>query len=216
MKTKQLIPLVFFLLSLSRTYGQSKITYRIGITGGFNASQVTTPSLSATNNVLLRYNGGLTLEQRFNSAIALFYQLNYLRIGGSADVTGLTNGILKIVDDYSYISLPIIVRVRPKTERFFVEAGLQTGYYLSGGIYAKGQDTQVQPHLHQVKLDAGWTGGLGYQIRTHFVIDARYYCGLKKLAMEYSAADPVTGIVSMHYPIAQYHRAYLLNLSYLF
>lgn len=184
---------------------------RFGLTGGLNASQIqqsTTPS-----HLLWRYNAGVTFERSFSSDLGLSYGLIYSRQGNTNKVTGSV-GDDKIITSVDYLNLPIMLRVRPKTERVFIEIGGQIGYLLSGDSYFASSKNQSSDLRHTHHFDVGPTGGVGYRLGTHFVVDLRYYYGTQPILANYTASDPLTGVSTYYNVVKWYNRVYFLNLSY--
>jgi hypothetical protein len=100
-------------------YSQSKTDYKFGLTSGVNAAQIKASSLS---NLFWQYNGGIVLEQRFSPLIAVAYQLLYAKQGSSSPVTGL-GGDDKIINELTYINLPIMLRFSRGSKNFFLKPG---------------------------------------------------------------------------------------------
>ncbi|RYE12479.1 MAG: PorT family protein [Sphingobacteriaceae bacterium] len=193
-------------------YSQSKINYKFGLTSGVNAAQIKASTLS---NLFWQYNAGVVLEQRFSPAIAVAYQLSYAKQGSSSLVTGL-GGDDKIINELTYINLPVMLRFSRESKNFFLEAGGQVGYLLDGKGYFASSKNQATPFHHTHKIDAGLTGGIGYRLGNHLTIDARYYYGLNPILADYTAPDPATGILTFYRVSKWYNRVYSLNMSYYF
>jgi len=204
-----------WLISALSLKAQSITRYRFGITSSVQASNVVTPSLKGQNDLSLHFTGGVCLEQQFSPALAFSYQLLYSRLGGTS--TSTSNGAaITFITKYNYLSLPLMVRIRPKGERAFVEFGGQVGYYLNGKNYMKGKQDQASQNQNVTKLDAGITAGVGYRLGKHFVLDGRYYHSLRKIKSDFTAPSPTTGQPTFYRTVPQYHRMYSLNLSYYF
>lgn len=203
------------LLSTLSLKAQSTIHYRFGLTSGIQASNVVIPHFNNHNDLSLHYTGGISLEQQFSPALALSYQLLYSRLGGISTSTG--NGAsITFITDYNYLTLPIMIRIRPKGERAFVGLGGQVGYYLNGKNYVKGKQDQALQNQNITKVDAGLTAGIGYRLGQHLVVDGRYYHSLRKLYEDFTAPSPATGQPTFYRSVAQYHRMYSVTLSYYF
>ncbi|WP_461151975.1 porin family protein [Spirosoma pulveris] len=198
------------------TYGQPNITYQVGLTSGLNAALI-------KNNTGLQksrwtYNVGASLEQRFSPAVALVYQLLYSRQGETVDLkyggTGPVVGHQFITFDY--VTLPIMLRIRPKAERVFLELGGQVGRLVNNYIRITDPINQEKKFDHTHPWDAGFTGGLGYRIGQHLVIDSRYYHGLKPILADFTSVNPQTGVPMLNRQDTWYNRVYSLNCSYYF
>lgn len=193
-------------------FAQSSIEYKFGVTSGLNASQIKAFDRS---DLLWQYNAGLTLEQKISPGISLSYQLLYTKQGSSNSVTGLS-GSDKIINELNYLNVPIMLRLNRGSKRFFLEVGGQVGYLLDGKGYFKSSKDQFSPFHHTHKVDFGLTGGIGYRMGNHFVIDSRYYHGLNTILSDYTAPDPATGTPTFYRVSRWYNRTYSLNLSYYF
>lgn len=221
MKTKLSIVLALYLVSLLNAYGQSPITYRLGVIGGANASQI--KNNGGLQDILWRYNAGISLEQRFSPAVALAYELIYTRQGETVnnDYYSLSMGRTvqnKQVITFDYLALPIMLRVRPKGERAFLEIGGQVGRLITNDFYFTNpiSPTPHAPLRNLNKLDWGLTGGIGYRLGKHFVLDARYYYGMKPMLSDFTTIDPQTGASILNRRDKWYNRVYSLNISYYF
>ena len=191
------------------------IRYRLGVTGGLNVGQVATPDAKNTSDLLWRYNGGLCLEQRFSPTIALIYQLQYVR-QGSNTLTNTIGGPPISKTEYIYATLPVLLRYQPRAQRGFVEIGGQVGYFLDGTIYFVYMPNKALSHQYVANLDAGLTGGVGYNLGKHLVLDGRYYYSLRKINPDFVSTDPTTGQTNTIHTVPQFHRVWSLNLSYYF
>lgn len=200
------------IVTLLTTHGQNRT--RFGVKAGVNAGQIQT-SLTLTN-LLWRYNAGMAFEQQFTRNFALASELIYTRQGSRFSST---NGYVsdKYISAFDYVTLPVLLRFRPKGERGFVEAGGQIGYLLSANSYhTSDKDRTFSSFQHTNKLDAGLTGGVGYRLGPHVVVDFRYYYGMKPLRENYTAPDPQTGIPTYYRVEKLYNRVWSANLSYYF
>ena len=212
MKMKLVLATLLSMIPLLTVHGQNKT--RFGVTVGPNAGQIQT-SLTLTN-LLWRYNAGIALEQQFTRNFALASELIYSRQGSRFSST---NGYVsdKYISAFDYINLPVLLRFRPKGERGFIEVGGQIGHLLSANSYhTSDKDRTFSSFQHTNKIDAGLTGGVGYRLGPHVVVDARYYYGIKPLRENYTAPDPQTGIPTNYRVEKLYNRVWSLNLSYYF
>lgn len=191
---------------------QSKISYKFGLTGGVNAAQLQQTALS---HLLWRYNAGATLEQSLSPGIRIAYQLTYSQQGSSTPLTGLL-GDDKLVNTFDYLSLPVLLRLSPRTNNLFLEVGGQAGYLLAGKGYFNSAKNQATPFKYTRKFDVGLTGGIGYRLGMHWVVDARYYYGLQPILADHTEPDPQTGIPTFYRVVKWYNRVWSLNMSYYF
>lgn len=213
-KTKWLL-ISFHLFCCSFAYSQHKVTYQMGLAGGLSACQIRTPSLDNSSGLLWQYNIGATLEQQFSSKFMLVYELKYAR-AGSRDKTTSQQGNDVLFSKYNYLTLPILARLRSKGERAFIELGGQAGYFLGGKSYFASKEDQANNLQNVYKLDLGLVGGIGFRLSHHFLVDARYYHGLKKIYEDISTIDPTTGSPVFYKSVPQHHRIWSLNLAYYF
>lgn len=214
---KRLIILAYlFSFSTIIVYGQNQPTYLLGITGGPNAALI--QNSTGLQNIRWRYNVGVSLEQRFSPAIAVVYQLLYSRQGET--VNSKYGGVGPVIGHqfitFDYVNLPIMVRFRPKGERVFLELGGQLGALVNNYIFITAPFNQGLSFDNANKLDAGFTGGLGYRFGRHIIVDTRYYYGIKPMLADFSSVNVLTGIRTFYRQDKWYNRVYLLNLSYYF
>lgn len=198
---------------------QPGVTYKVSLTGGVNAAQLRQelpPLLKTVNSHLLwQYNAGIALEQRFSPHIALSYQLLYSKQGSSTPVSG-SGGNDKVINQFDYISLPVMLRLNRGASKFFLEVGGQGGYLLEGKGYFGSSKNQASTYHYVHRLDFGLTGGVGYKLSNHFVVDARYYYGLNPILADHTEPNPQTGIPTFYRVVKWYNRVSSLNLSYYF
>jgi Outer membrane protein beta-barrel domain len=219
MKRKQLIVWILcWFIGPFVCSGQSTSAFRLGLIGGVNAGLI--KNQAGYQSILWRYNAGITVEQRFSPAIGLIYQLIYSKQGETVNSRGYNAYTGKTTDKqvigFDYMALPVMLRVRPKGERAFLEAGGQIGYLIHKSFYLASQPNQVIPIQHTQPIDVGLTGGIGYRLGKHVVVDGRYYYGMKPLRENYTAPDPQTGISTYYRVEKWYNRVWSLNLSYYF
>ncbi|GAB4027431.1 porin family protein [Spirosoma koreense] len=200
------------LVSIGYTMAQSSVTYRLGVTAGVNAAQIKQAELS---DLFWRYNAGLTLEQRFSSALTMAYQVLYAKQGSSNPVMGL-GGNDKIINELNYLTLPIMMRFTRESKNFFLQAGVQGGYLLNGKGYFASAKNQSTSFRHTHKFDLGLLGGVGYRLGNYVVVDGRYYYGLHPILADYTAPDPLTGVPTVYRATKWYNRVWSLNLNYYF
>ncbi|WP_177236786.1 porin family protein [Spirosoma endophyticum] len=204
------------LTNLFPIYGQHPIDYKLGLIGGVNAALI--QNSTGIQNIRWRYNLGLAIEQRFSPALGLVYQINYSRQGETVNLkyggTGPVIGHQYITFDY--VNLAIMARFRPKSERIFIQLGGQLGLLVNDYILVTDPFNQGKSFENVNKLDVGVTGGLGYRFGRHFVIDTRYYHGMKPILSDFISVNPQTGISTFNKQDKWYNRVYSLNLSYYF
>lgn len=209
---KQTLLTISVLLVNSVCFAQSFPIYKIGLTGGVNAAQL---QQITSSHLSWQYNAGVALEQRFSTSIALSYQLLYSKQGSSTPLTG-SLGNDRLINQFDYISLPMMLRLNRGAKNFFIEAGGQGGYLLEGKGYFASAKNQASTFKHVHKFDFGLTGGIGCRLGRHLIADARYYYGLNPILADYTAPAPQTGTPTFYRVAKWYNRVWSLNLSYYF
>jgi hypothetical protein len=189
---------------------QPGISYKGGLTGGLNAAQL---QQVVRSGLLWQYNLGVILEQRFSRSVALAYQLLYSKQGSSTPVTGL-GGEDNLINQFDYLSLPILLRLNREAKSVFLEVGGQAGYLVAGKGYFASAKSQVSTFQHIHKFDYGLTAGIGCRLGGHLVIDARYNHGLHPILADYTVPDPQMGRPTFYRVVKWYNRVWSLNLSY--
>ncbi|MVM32136.1 outer membrane beta-barrel protein [Spirosoma sp. HMF4905] len=217
MKLKLCAFIGLYLTGSLNVRSQSVNSLRVGITTGLNAANVKTKDVY--HNLLWRYNLGITLEKRFSPAVALVSHLLYSRQGfaNHAGIAADGSAIIEQTYTLDYLTLPLMLRVRPKQSAFFLEIGGQAG----GLLYNHQRYETTPPFDHDIPStsfwDAGLMGGLGYRLSRHLVTDLRYYHGLLSARQRFlTITDPQSGVVTNYPYIKWYNRVYSLNLSYYF
>lgn len=203
---------ILLLVSVAYSTAQSSVKCKFGLTGGVNAAQL---QQIVRSHILWRYNTGVTVEQNISPGISVAYQLLYSQQGSSTPTSGI-QGNDRIINTFNYISLPVTVRVSPKTNSLFFAVGVQGGYLLDGKGYFSSSINQATVFRNTHKIDAGPTGGIGYRLSNHWVMETRYYHGLRPILSDFTAADPQTGISTLYRSPKWYNRVWSLNLSYYF
>lgn len=214
MKTNKLILCILcWLIESQVCEAQSTKPFHLGLTAGINAAQL--QQASNRSHLLWRYNVGVAAEQRFSQVWAIASSLGYARQGSSTPVTG-SAGNDKLINAFDYISLPVLIRYNPKARRSFLEAGGQVGYLLSAKGYFGSSKNQPTTFRYVNNLDVGLTGGVGYRLGDHLVVDARYYHGTQPILANHSAPDPQTGISTYYQVVKWYNRVWSINLTHYF
>lgn len=219
MKEKRLIAwMICWLIGPLSCNAQATSSFRFGLTGGVNAGLI--KNYGGYQSILWRYNAGITAEQRFSGAISLASELIYSKQGETVNMIGYTiytgNTTDKQFIHFDYIALPVMLRVRPKGERAYLEAGGQIGYLTHNSFHLASQPDQVRSVQHTQPMDLGLIGGIGYRLGKHVMVDGRYYYGMKSILADYTRVDPQTGGVTLVKTDQWYNRVWSLNLSYYF
>jgi hypothetical protein len=183
---------------------------RFGITGGINQNLIhaTYWGPNSEPKPIWDYTAGISLEHRLTPSLTLTYNLLYSRQGGAELITSkIGYGSSKMITKFSYLTLPVMVRYNVGGGRFFISGGTQIGYFLKAKWYAAGFERSAENWdlAYMRRLDAGLTGGLGYRMGKHVVIESRYYYGLNP----FNKTDP-----QLNYK--EYNRTWTSNLAYYF
>lgn len=158
---------------------------------------------------------GLSAQYRLSSLLALSADVVYSRLGGSygsADTSAAFRDY-KLVMQFDYIHLPLLLRVSPGKSPFFLEAGGQVGFFLSRQIKINDLDASTQPNQ---SIDAGWVVGIGQHINEHLCINFRYYKGLTSIWSPSYYTNPLTGQTIKISVVKQVHQSFGLQAAYYF
>lgn len=205
----KLIGLLVFVIALRQPIvAQSRL--RFGIMGGINENLIHATYWGPNSEAkpIWDYTAGVSLEHRLTSSLTLTYNLLYSRQGGAELITSkIGYGSTKMITKFSYLTLPVMVRYNVGGGRFFISGGPQIGYFLKAKWYAAGLEGSAENWdlAYMRRLDAGLTGGLGYRIGRHVVLESRYYYGLN----HFNETDPQTNY-------KEYNRTWTSNLVYYF
>ncbi|GAB3751587.1 hypothetical protein GCM10028817_14830 [Spirosoma pomorum] len=158
---------------------------------------------------------GLSAQYRLSSLLAISADVVYSRLGGSygsADTSAALRNY-NLVMQFDYINLPLVLRVSPGRSPFFLEAGGQTGFFLSRQIKIVDLDASTQPNQ---SIDAGWVVGIGQHIKKHLCINFRYYKGLTSIWSPSYYTNPLTGQTIKISVVKQVHQSFGLQAAYYF
>ena len=209
MKAKWIVLLVLIIALKQSIVAQSRLLF--GITGGVNQNLIhaTYWGPNSESKLIWDYTAGVSLEQRLTSSLTVTYNLLYSHQGGAELITSKLPGYgsSKMITKFSYLTLPVMVRYHVGGGRFFLSGGPQIGYLLKAKWYAAGFEGSAENWdlADRHRLDVGLTGGLGYRIGKHVVIESRYYYGLP----HFNETDP-----QINYK--EYNRTWASNLAYYF
>ncbi len=209
MKGKLIVLLLILTAFKQPVLAQSAL--RFGLSGGLNGNLIHTNHLgpNSESKGLWDYTGGISLEHRLTSSLTLSYNLLYSRQGGVELITSKLPGYgsTKMITEFCYLTLPVMVRYNLGGGRFFMSGGPQFGYLLKAKWYAAGFEGSAQSWdlAYMRRFDVGLTSGLGYRLGKHVVLESRYYYGLNP----FNESDPQTNY-------KEYNRTWASNLVYYF
>ncbi|AUD04111.1 porin family protein [Spirosoma pollinicola] len=183
---------------------------RFGLLGGLNGNLIHATYLGPNSESKPRwdYTTGVSVDHWLTSSLTLGYNLLYSRQGGAELITSkIGYGSTKMMTEFSYLTLPVMVRYHLGGGRFFISGGPQIGYLLKAKWYAAGFESSAQSWdlAYMRRFDVGLTGGLGYRLGRHVVLESRYYYGLNP----FNETDPQTNY-------KEYNRTWASNLVYYF
>lgn len=183
---------------------------RFGLLGGLNGNLIHATYLGPNSESKPRwdYTTGVSVDHRLTSSLTLSYNVLYSRQGGAELITSkIGYGSTKMMTEFSYLTLPVMVRYNLGGGRFFISGGPQIGYLLKAKWYAAGFEGSAQSWdlAYMRRFDVGLTGGLGYRLGRHVVLESRYYYGLNP----FNETDPQTNY-------KEYNRTWASNLVYYF
>ena len=216
MKEKGWLPgSICWLISILGCYAQPTRVVSFGLTGGGNAGLI--KNQGGNKTILWRYNIGLTAEGRLAETIRLTGQLIYSQQGEHVTLRSYSvftgNTTEEQFIHFDYINLPLILCIQPKGEWVFIQAGAQVGYLIGNRLYEASRPGQVRRVEYTQPVDIGLTGGLGYRLGKHLVVDVRYYYGLKSILEDYTQVVPLTGGLTLAGNDKWYNRVLSVNLS---
>jgi hypothetical protein len=158
---------------------------------------------------------GLSAQYRLSPLLAINADVVYGRLGGSygsADTSAALRNY-KLVMQFDYIHLPLVLRVSPGRSPFFLEAGGQAGFFLSRRLKLNDLNASSQPTQ---PIDAGWVLGIGQRINKHLCVNFRYYKGITSIWSPSYYTNPQTGQTSKIPVVKQVHQSFGLQAAYYF
>ncbi|MBR8839536.1 MAG: PorT family protein [Stigonema ocellatum SAG 48.90 = DSM 106950] len=193
---------------------QREKRFRVGPKAGLHLTQLVGKTVG-TSKLSTHASAGLSAEYQLNSLFALSADVVYSRLGGSygsIDTSALFKDY-KLVMQFDYIHLPLVIRVSPRKSLIFLEAGGQVGVFLSRRVKINDLDGQTQPNQ---STDAGWVLGIGQHITKHLCVNFRYYKGLTSIWKPSYYTNPTTGQTIRISITKQVHQSFGLQATYYF
>ncbi len=182
------------LSSIAQVEKTKKTTYHVGIKAGYQLSSY----IGVPDNAryLPGLSGGIALEQRFNSRLALAYEVFYSPQGSTFLQTENRDGFTydyKRIRRYNYLAVPIVLRWKLSRFPATFELGPQVSRFLSLRIKAKpsylgGNPIVADPGLKNT--DVGAVAGIGYRLGEHVLLNLRYTRSIPKIYKDYYGPDP--------------------------
>jgi len=180
MKIRYLL-IAFLLLSFSTSFAQ----FKIGAIGGLNMGTFKGDQLDeGSYNKLIGTNWSIMFDAKLSDQIVLSLQPGLSKKG--TKITYSVKGELEPVDSIAikidYFSIPLMLKISSKNERFYAIGGLEAGIPLSADaeFLSKTDDVRdVKKHLSDVNIIMHF--GAGYRIpvgKPTLFLEARYLQGL--------------------------------------
>jgi len=173
--------------------------FRLGVKAGPMLSNFTGRDL--TSGYRLAAHAGLVADCSINSRFSVQPELLFSLKGDRNDGFGTTERT-----NLSYLDVPVLLKV--KTGGFFLEAGPQIGWRLSGKYKVNNVSLKVTDNYRT--LDYGYAAGLGYQLSNGLNAGLRYNAGFRDPINE-NPILPGSGFSAKgHNSVFQFYIGYLL------
>jgi len=168
--------ILFLLIGL---FGQAQ-SLKFGVKGGLNYSD---PSIvNAKANSEVGYHIGGLMEVKF-AKFAIQPELMYSTVSASFD-----GNVIKSKADVGYLTLPIMAKVF-FLKKFSLEAGPQVSYALTKSTSTSFSGFGLGEILKVNDFDFGIAGGLGFNITSHYFVQARGVYGLTEVTKKTQIAQ---------------------------
>ena len=196
MKRTILIPIILLICSLWA--GPLSAETSIGIVGGLTRFNMDgdRPEKGEYRTVSGGMAGGI-LEFNLTKNVYLSLQPSYIQKGTKIafEVEGQKERVDSIEVDLDYFSIPVLVKVRTRGERFYVLGGLEFGYLLKAQHVTSTEDNDIKDDLDKydvaVQFGAGYAHPLG---RSKIFIEARYVQSVMNVLSDEPDDDVVLGL----------------------
>lgn len=157
-------------------------TIRYGLKAGVSLARLTNFGTTNVRNQL-GATAGLIADVALSEKLALHPELLFSQKGLRTEDTGLGGFSSSLQFRVNYLDLPVLLRLRAGS--FFAEAGPQAGYLLTAkNTETRGSGTVPTTTVTRTgtaglrRLDLGYVLGIGYQLRGHWELGARYNGGI--------------------------------------
>ena len=173
--------LAFLLLSFNNSFAQ----FKIGVIGGLNRGTFKGDQIDGGSyNNLIQPNYAIMFDAKLSDQIVLSLQPGLSKKG--TKITYSVKGELEPIDSIAikidYFSIPLILKISSKNERFYAIGGLEAGIPLSANadfLTKPDYIRDVKKHLSNVNITMHF--GAGYRIsvgKPTLFLEARYLQGL--------------------------------------
>jgi len=173
--------IAFLLLSFTSSFAQ----FKIGAIGGLNMGTFKGDQLDGgTYNKLIGTNWAVIFDAKLSNQIVLSLQPGLSNKGTKItySVKGEKEPVDSIAIKINYFSIPLILKISSKNERFYAIGGIEAGIPLSANaeFLTKTDDVRdVKNHISDVNIIMHF--GVGYRIpvgKPTLFLEARYLQGL--------------------------------------
>jgi hypothetical protein len=149
-----------------------------GIKAGVNLAKLRATNLGGNFNSKTSLQGGFVANIPLGGMLSFQPELLYLSSGGKNSNT-LLGQTITTEQDLHYISLPLMLQVKPGGSGFFVEVGPQASYLIRATNEVNNTETNNKDEFD--KFDVAVNGGLGFITRVGLGLNARYSYGLSNI-----------------------------------
>lgn len=188
---------LIILLIVSLWAGMLTAETSLGVIGGLTRFQMggDNPDKTAYRTNTGGMVGGI-LEFGIARQVTLSLQPSYIQKGTKIafEVEGQEERVDSVDVELEYFSIPVLVKVLTRGERFYVLSGLEFGYLLDARYITSTQDSNVKDDLE--KFDLAIHFGAGYIIpvgRSRFFVEARYVQSVMNVITEESEDNAAFG-----------------------
>lgn len=175
---KRTIPFLIILLMSLLCFGMLSAETSLGVIGGLTRFQLDgdKPDKGAYRYVTGGIVGGI-VEIQLTKNVSLSLQPSYVQKGTKIayEVEGQKERVDSVDVNLDYFSIPVLVKVLTRGERFYVLGGLEFGYLLEARYITSTEDSSVKDELD--KYDLAVQFGVGYFFpvgRSRIFVEARY------------------------------------------
>ncbi|HWB25543.1 MAG TPA: porin family protein [Chitinophagaceae bacterium] len=155
-----------------------------GVRAGVNISNVTvkTQGFSIKPNAVAGINAGIFLNFHLAPAVSLQPELAYSGMGYKVNNSGITG-----TETTSYLTLPLLLKVKVPTTGLGIYAGPQAGLLLSAKDKSQGQTEDAKDNYKST--DFAGVAGLEYSFKLGLFFSARYQFSLANVASTNQGQD---------------------------
>ncbi|MEM9673918.1 MAG: porin family protein [Bacteroidota bacterium] len=177
--------LLFLMLIIGGAFSGAHAQIGLGIKGGLNISDCAGEGCEDLSKSLARLSfhvgivGSTIINRRLSFQAELLYSTQGVRLE-SFFLDGLL--IDEAIFRNDYITIPLAIKFYP-ISGLYLCAGTQLGYLIQSELEIKSQGTSISEDVRDdfSNLDIGLIGGLGYDFRNGFALEARYVAGITSI-----------------------------------